>query len=72
MFVGPEAYVSPSWYANKQETHKVVPTWNYVAFTPMDLSSSSTMRSVYSTDNATDGFARATAKGSLGGDGRPD
>jgi transcriptional regulator len=27
----PEAYVSPSWYATKQETHKVVPTWNYVA-----------------------------------------
>ncbi len=31
IFVGPEAYVSPSWYATKQETHKVVPTWNYVA-----------------------------------------
>jgi transcriptional regulator len=30
-FAGPEAYVSPSWYATKQETHKVVPTWNYVA-----------------------------------------
>ena len=26
-----EAYVSPSWYATKQETHKVVPTWNYIA-----------------------------------------
>ena len=31
IFAGPEAYVSPSWYATKQETHKVVPTWNYVA-----------------------------------------
>jgi transcriptional regulator len=31
VFAGPEAYVSPSWYATKQETHKVVPTWNYVA-----------------------------------------
>jgi len=31
IFVGPEAYVSPSWYATKQETHKVVPTWNYLA-----------------------------------------
>lgn len=31
IFSGPEAYVSPSWYATKQETHKVVPTWNYVA-----------------------------------------
>ena len=31
IFMGPDAYVSPSWYASKQETHKVVPTWNYVA-----------------------------------------
>ena len=23
-------YVSPSWYATKRETGKVVPTWNYV------------------------------------------
>jgi transcriptional regulator len=30
IFAGPEAYVTPSWYATKQETHKVVPTWNYV------------------------------------------
>ena len=50
IFVGPEAYVSPSWYPTKQETHKVVPTWNYVAVHPMALSSSSTMRSgCYST-----------------------
>ncbi|MGZ8158265.1 MAG: FMN-binding negative transcriptional regulator [Methylobacter sp.] len=26
---GPDAYVSPSWYATKQEAGKVVPTWNY-------------------------------------------
>ena len=31
IFTGPEAYVSPSWYATKRETGKVVPTWNYVA-----------------------------------------
>ncbi|MDQ8732169.1 FMN-binding negative transcriptional regulator [Bradyrhizobium sp. LHD-71] len=31
ILTGPEAYVTPSWYATKQETHKVVPTWNYVA-----------------------------------------
>jgi transcriptional regulator len=31
IFAGPQAYVTPSWYATKQETHKVVPTWNYVA-----------------------------------------
>lgn len=31
IFAGPEAYVTPSWYLTKQETHKVVPTWNYVA-----------------------------------------
>ena len=31
MFAGPDAYVTPSWYATKRETGKVVPTWNYVA-----------------------------------------
>lgn len=28
---GPEAYISPSWYASKAEHGKVVPTWNYSA-----------------------------------------
>jgi transcriptional regulator len=31
LFSGPDAYVTPSWYASKQEHGKVVPTWNYVA-----------------------------------------
>jgi transcriptional regulator len=31
IFMGPDAYVTPSWYASKQETGKVVPTWNYIA-----------------------------------------
>jgi len=31
LFSGPDAYVTPSWYATKQETGKVVPTWNYAA-----------------------------------------
>src|SRR5262252_2597907 len=31
IFQGPEAYVSPSWYATKRANGKVVPTWNYVA-----------------------------------------
>ena len=31
VFQGPHAYVSPSWYATKAETGKVVPTWNYLA-----------------------------------------
>ncbi|MEJ0012588.1 MAG: FMN-binding negative transcriptional regulator [Bauldia sp.] len=29
VFQGPEAYITPSWYATKAETGKVVPTWNY-------------------------------------------
>lgn len=29
VFVGPDCYISPSWYATKAETGKVVPTWNY-------------------------------------------
>lgn len=31
LFLGPHAYVTPSWYATKRETGMVVPTWNYVA-----------------------------------------
>jgi transcriptional regulator len=27
---GPQAYISPSWYASKREHGRVVPTWNYV------------------------------------------
>jgi len=30
IYNGPEAYVSPSWYPEKQRTGKVVPTWNYL------------------------------------------
>jgi transcriptional regulator len=27
---GPDAYISPAWYASKAEHGRVVPTWNYV------------------------------------------
>ena len=27
---GPDAYISPTWYATKREHGQVVPTWNYV------------------------------------------
>ena len=30
IFQGPSAYVTPNWYASKQEHGKVVPTWNYM------------------------------------------
>jgi transcriptional regulator len=29
VFQGPEAYITPSWYASKQEHGHVVPTWDY-------------------------------------------
>jgi len=29
IFQGPEIYITPSWYQTKQESGKVVPTWNY-------------------------------------------
>jgi len=29
VFHGPDSYISPSWYATKQESGRVVPTWNY-------------------------------------------
>jgi transcriptional regulator len=31
IFMGADAYVTPSWYASKAEHGKVVPTWNYSA-----------------------------------------
>jgi len=31
LFMGPDAYVSPSFYPSKAEHHKHVPTWNYIA-----------------------------------------
>jgi len=31
IFTAVDGYVSPSWYATKTETGKVVPTWNYQA-----------------------------------------
>ena len=31
IFQGPQHYISPGWYPTKQETGKVVPTWNYCA-----------------------------------------
>jgi transcriptional regulator len=30
VFQGADAYITPSWYATKRETGKVVPTWNYL------------------------------------------
>lgn len=30
VFQGPHAYITPSWYAAKSETGRVVPTWNYM------------------------------------------
>lgn len=30
MLMGPNAYITPAWYPNKQTHGKVVPTWNYV------------------------------------------
>lgn len=29
VFQGPQVYVTPSWYAEKRASGKVVPTWNY-------------------------------------------
>jgi transcriptional regulator len=30
IFRGKESYVSPNWYPSKHESHRQVPTWNYV------------------------------------------
>jgi transcriptional regulator len=31
IFLGPNTYITPSWYPTKQQNGKVVPTWNYLA-----------------------------------------
>jgi transcriptional regulator len=31
VFTAGDAYISPNWYPSKQETHRHVPTWNYIA-----------------------------------------
>lgn len=31
VFLGPHSYISPTWYATKAETQRVVPTWNYIS-----------------------------------------
>ncbi len=31
VFRAADAYVSPNWYPSKHETHRQVPTWNYLA-----------------------------------------
>jgi len=30
VFSGADHYVSPTWYPSKQDSHEVVPTWNYL------------------------------------------
>lgn len=31
IFTGASTYITPNWYATKEQTGKVVPTWNYIA-----------------------------------------
>ena len=31
VFMGPDSYISPSWYPSKKEHGKAVPTWNYTS-----------------------------------------
>ena len=40
IFSGPQHYITPSWYPEKAETGKVVPTWNYAvvhAYGPLEI-----------------------------------
>ena len=56
IFIGPHAYISPSWYATKQATGKVVPTWNYVA-----IHASGALRIIDDAAHARAHLARLTA-----------
>lgn len=48
-FAGPEAYVTPSWYVTKQETHRSCQRGTTLRYMPTARSSFSTMRTGYST-----------------------
>lgn len=40
IFMGPDAYISPAWYANKATDGRVVPTYNYItvhAYGPIEF-----------------------------------
>ena len=43
IFLGPETYITPSWYATKRASGKVVPTRTMLRSTPMARCASSTM-----------------------------
>ena len=43
IFLGPNTYITPSWYPTKQQTGKVVPTWIISPFTPTARSASSSI-----------------------------
>lgn len=57
MFQGPEGYISPSLYATKRETGKVVPTWNYAA-----VHAYGTLRFVEGKDQLLDIVTRLTGR----------
>ena len=61
---GPQAYVSPSWYAAKVEHGRVVPTWNYSS-----VHLSGTVELVHDDDAKLDIVRRLTDRHELG---RPD
>ena len=61
---GPQAYVSPSWYAAKAEHGRVVPTWNYSA-----VHLSGTLELVHDDDAKLDIVRRLTDRHELD---RPD
>ncbi len=53
---GPQAYISPAWYASKAEHGRVVPTWNYSA-----VHLSGTVETTVDPDRLLDVVTRLTA-----------
>jgi transcriptional regulator len=56
IFQGPQRYITPSWYATKQETGKVVPTWNYAVVHAYGV-----LRAIEDSDRLKDQIERLTA-----------
>lgn len=55
IFQGEDGYITPSWYATKRETGKVVPTWNYAV-----VQARGTMRAVEEAEWLADQVAALT------------
>ena len=67
VFQGHDHYITPSWYATKRETGKVVPTWNYAMVQASGPGEGHGRRLALPADRGADPARRRSAREALGG-----